>query len=244
MISVQTIIDRCNSRLDAEGSDRYIFERDYKPAINDAQEFIVSLFNSIFAKNKLSEESLRDLLNNKVWFTSNESRINFDETVMGHKLWTIIAVYPEITASGTATQTSITTSQYVSTIRMIDSGRSATRKTSEEIGKNKLNPFAAGNSIVTINELKDWGYINFIDYGKGFPELQIVPDCKNTLIAMTYLKYPTSILYVTDDILFPESLTSLFVDITLNIIAFKQGEGTTLYAVSDAMQNKLITLLS
>ena len=61
MIAVSTVIERMQAILDAEGSTRYTFDRDYKPAINYAIEYYCSVFNSAFGNNKLTEENLREL---------------------------------------------------------------------------------------------------------------------------------------------------------------------------------------
>ncbi len=62
MIAVQTVVDRMIFGLDAEGSDRYTFENDFKPAINSSVEWLQAVFNQAFADKKLTEENLRDLV--------------------------------------------------------------------------------------------------------------------------------------------------------------------------------------
>jgi hypothetical protein len=62
MIPVQTIVDRVTSILDAEGSDRYLFDQDFKPAINLTKDWVVAVFNKAFADKKLSEENLKELV--------------------------------------------------------------------------------------------------------------------------------------------------------------------------------------
>ena len=54
MIAVATLDELIRSRLDAIGSDRYLFDQDIKPAINSAIDISVAMFNAAFASNKLS----------------------------------------------------------------------------------------------------------------------------------------------------------------------------------------------
>ena len=100
-ILVSDIVSRCESALDAEGFERYLFDNDYRPAINYAMEWIVSVFNKAFAENKLSEESMRELVFAKVFITSAHSRINLNDlNSINNEVWSILAVYPEIEYMG------------------------------------------------------------------------------------------------------------------------------------------------
>jgi len=76
-IPVQTIIDRCTALLDAEGSDHYKFDKDFKPAINNAQVWLMNLYNRLFGEKKISEESLSELTVIKVFKASVYSRLSF-----------------------------------------------------------------------------------------------------------------------------------------------------------------------
>jgi len=76
-IYVQDVIDNCQALLDAENSDRYLFENDFKPAINDTQRWLVLLYNKIFGLNQVSEESLKELISIRCFKASNYSRIAF-----------------------------------------------------------------------------------------------------------------------------------------------------------------------
>ena len=77
MIPVQNLVDFMKFELDAEGSDRYLFDQDFKPAINSAMNWLVSVFNRAFENDKLSSENLRDLIKTRVWVANNFSRIKF-----------------------------------------------------------------------------------------------------------------------------------------------------------------------
>ena len=174
MIYASDIIDRLNAALDAEGSDRYLFATDFKPAINYSVEWLVSLFNSVFAKNKLSEESLRELVRVGVWQTSTNSRVSFDPVDTGNDLWSILGVLIDLTydIDGVIpTPSSTSQSVYVPNASYLSADFIADRLTLEERTTNKNNPFAAGNTMVFCPGIKQYGYINFSDYTGGYNSL-------------------------------------------------------------------------
>ena len=76
-ILVQTVIDRCNALLDAEGSDHYTFDKDFIHAINNAQVWLTNLYNRLFGEKKVSEESLVELTVTRIFKTSLYSRLSF-----------------------------------------------------------------------------------------------------------------------------------------------------------------------
>jgi hypothetical protein len=105
MIQVQTIIDRMKSALDAEGSDYYNFSRDFKPAINYALEWSVSVITPYLGQKKFPEELFRELTFSKIWQTSEYSRVNINPADLNNRdIWTILAIYPKpyvVVESGT-----------------------------------------------------------------------------------------------------------------------------------------------
>lgn len=250
MIQAQTIVDRTLSILDAEGSDRYLFDQDFKPAINSAVEWLVAVFNSAFAQNKLSEEDLRELIKYKVFQANNFSRVRFDSTVVGEELWTILAVLNEITVYPNNTPPPLpgdgTQSVYHPGYTFVSSEEAAARLSIQEWNENKKNIFKAGNTTMT-NKFKKYAYLNFADYSSTSytetGELEIRPDVSGKFVAISYLKYPTPITDISDSIEFPETITDLLVQKTANYISFKQGDGTNLYSVTDNDVNRLVTFM-
>ena len=95
MITVQSVIEQMKSALDAEGSDYYNFNRDFKPAINSAIDWTVSVISQYIGIKKFSEETFRELTFTKVWQTSSFSRIQINPADINNRdIWTILAVYP------------------------------------------------------------------------------------------------------------------------------------------------------
>lgn len=251
-ISVQEIHNRCLSRLDAEDSDRYLFDQDTRPAINAAIEDVVTILNDAFASNKLTPESLRELVKVRVWQTNRFSRVSFDSQDVGEKLWTLLAVYPEIETNPRNTSASPPSSDSESKFRpditFVASKKDATRLSHEEWNRNTENAFMAGNTILS-GSLSDYAYLDFADY-TSFAytkvdklEITIRPRLENKLIAMAYLKYPSMVTSIGDIIEFPESMKELITEIALNKIAVKQGDGTNLYGVTAQRISQLVSLI-
>lgn len=82
-IKIQDIIEKCNFLLDAEDSDRYKFDNDFKPAAKLTQQWLVSLYNKFFGENKISEESLTELVSIKAYWMGSVNRVAFSRD--GHK---------------------------------------------------------------------------------------------------------------------------------------------------------------
>ena len=227
--------------LDAENSDRYTFDQDFRPAINSSVEWLQAVFNKAFAEKKLTEENLRDLIKRVVYQTSSFSRINFDETALGFKIWSLMSVNPEPTvhpAPAVVTPTSSPEqSIYRSDLSYIRSKYGAKRLTLEEWEENSENVFEAGNNRLT-NSFKSYAFLGWVSYDSssynaGGPETEIRPEVVNDFVGVTFLKYPTPISLITDFIEFPDTLLDLIYTKALNFISFKQGDQTNLYSVTN-----------
>jgi hypothetical protein len=250
-IPVLEIQKRVFAALDSEGSDRYTFDQDIKPNLNSAIEILVTWFNQAFAENKLTPESLREITYVKVWRANSYSRVAFNEAAVGHSMWTLLAVYPKPTVKPTkTTSATITTkSQFLPDVFFVKSDQDAKRLSMEQWNENAQNAFMSGNSTLS-GALSEYGYLDFADYSSGSYdpgddklEITIRPDIPNGLVAMSYLKYPTLVSSVNDSVEFPKSLTELIAEITLNKIAMKQSDNTTLYQISSVNTNRLVSLI-
>jgi len=249
-IWVSNVVNAMKARIDAEGSERYLFEQDYKPAINSAKDIIVTALNQAFASNKLTPESLRELVKVKVWQASKYSRISYDATDVGYSLWTIFGVYPDPVVNKKNMSVGgeeKSTSTYLKDVSYLSSDKSAKRLTLEEWNENAKNIFVAGNELMK-GELSESAYLEFADYssesytGNRGAEIQVRPSITNGLCAIAFLKYPSSISAETDSLEFPESLTELFVDTALNMISVKENGGN-LFQISEAFVSRLIGLI-
>lgn len=251
MITVSDLIVRIQSALDAEGSDRYRFDRDYSPAINFAVEYLVTVFNSAFAQNKFSEEVLRELIRTRVWQTSKYSRIYFDPADTNGEIWSIIRVSPEPVvdpAISPLPNPMPENSMFVPDVLFVRSDFAANRLTSEEWNTGAKNIFMPGNTVL-LGDFKEYAYQNFIGSKPGNlpansrPEIEIRPYLDNQFVAVTYLVYPIPISLETDVIMFPKMLTDFMVEKALNFISLKQGDGTNLYSVTEREISTIANLM-
>lgn len=252
-ILVQEIKDRMASRLDAEDSDRYLFDQDYKPAINGAQDWIVTALNPMFSSKKFSAEGLREITYTRIFQTNSFSRISFDQAALGHSIWTIIGVYPEPIVNAPFSilpPTDNSKSLYRNDLSFISSNESAQRLTAEEWNINNRNAFKAGNTILN-NSLSFYGYRDFSNYASssytgasGTREIAIRPLVPIELVAVEYLKYPTQTNLITDSLDFPESMTEFIVEKALNFLSYKQGDRSTIYSVTEMESKRLLALIA
>jgi hypothetical protein len=251
MIAVTKIIERIEAALDAEGFGRYTFNEDYKPAINQAKDFIVSVYNKVMSENKLSESAIRELRMTRVWTTSNKSRLSLSSVDVGASIWDILGIYLDITYDGNLNTTYPDTPE-ISIFRpnanYLKSSKSARRITNNQANRNRNNPFSPGSEKETCDELIDYGYVLYDNYAANYTpsplwEIQIVPDYKRQLAAVDILKYPVDITATTDNLPFPEFVLTPLVSKALSFISFKQGDATNLYTVSERETAVLMQLL-
>lgn len=250
MILSQDIADRMRSALDAEGAEHYTDNQDIIPAINAGQEMLVSTINKTLSQRKLGEEIFRDLSIANVFQLTKDSRLSLD--VFPEEVWTILAIYPSPITDTTSNPVVIPpddkTSVYRSDLYHIKpTSRAAKRITIEEWQNNQDDPFEAGYEGDSIcSELQQSAYLNPFNYdsnGQGtiVREIEINPYLNQGIVSVFYAKPPTEITSLTDSVEFPESVRNIITEMALRWISFKQGDGTSLYGVT---QQDINTLLS
>lgn len=252
-IPVADIITFLKSSLDSEGSQRYLFEQDYRPAINSAIDLVVALFNVAFADKKLSPEQLRELTKVGVWQANEYSRIAYKESEVGYPFWTLVAIYPKPVTNVSPSSVAITDksiSKFQKGISYIKANYVAKRLTLEEWNDNKDNAFMPGNDLLQGSTLSEYAYLDFANYSSdsytgngGEPEIQVRPDVPNELVAIAFLKVPKKIVLESDSVEFPVSLTQMISDLALNFISVKQADQTTLWGVSTQNIQRLISAM-
>lgn len=238
-IPVATLLDRVKAAIDGEGSDYWTFDRDYKHAINDGIELITGLINSIEGTTKFTDDFFKEIKYTGVFIPSDTSRIGFEQASTGFPfdVWTLLSVMPQATVDPVVNYTSGNVATYLPTTKFVESDYSAKRLNQEEWYINKKNPFMAGNTVQDMDcpELLEYAYLGFADYGVVTgekKEIEIRPSVKNTHVGITYIIIPPKITSVNDSIPFSMQYINLFAKATLNSLAQKIGDGSTIYQLS------------
>lgn len=251
-IQAQTIVDRAAPSLDAEGNDYYTFDQDYKPAINNTSEWLVSVFNEIFGEKKTVPEQLRELVKIKVWQANKYSRVSYNPADTGHQLWSILSVMPEPKlhpGSAVSPLSNPVQSVFVANRSFVSSKYAAARLSGEQWNLNSENPFLPGNTAL-LNGLKQYAYRDFADYSSSSytnpvnAEIEIRPSIPEKYVAIEYLKYPTPVNLITDSVEFPVSMLPIITDKVLSFMSVKQGDGTNLWSVTEGDVKRIMGLFS
>lgn len=248
MIQAQELRDQLAFALDAEGSEHYMDAPDYIPAINGSIKWLTAVVNSAMGQNKLSEEFFRDISYSGVFKPNVHSRISL--SVFPNEVWTILAINPRPQFTGTPGPTpNPNESYYMSTLVHVSSDFDCKRLTVEEWSRNKRNPFEAGyDSENVCDDLKRYAYLAPVNYsgtntGNTSQEIEIRPSVANSYATVFWAKKPSEIVNITDQIEFPASTFQLLFNKALNYLAFKQGDQTNLYSVSNNDIQQLLSLI-
>lgn len=255
-ITASTIVSQMSAALDAEGSDYYTFANDYMPAINYGIDQVIRVINSKFGGTKFPEESLRELVQARVWRTNVYGRISMPSTT-----WSVLGVYPEIEydvhTTGDALLPTAPANKYQSDIItnavFIRSNYTAKRLNPDEFDDVDSNPLAAGygtGKSVCIKEyawceMETYGLNNADDwYPSGKFEIAIKPILDQKIVGLRILKNPTKVTATNSVLEFPISMQTIITDYALLYIAIKQGDHTNVYGVAvDELDKQLLMAL-
>ena len=232
------------SALDAEGSDYYTDNEDVIPAINRAQDFVVSIINSNLGAKKFAEENYRELIKCGIFQTSVYSRISVVPS-SGEKVWTLLSVVVNpvvaIPPAPPSPYSSVNTIGGVSIARpqyvMVDNDKipAATRLNVEEANSNSGNPFMPGYTLEPNSKNIRYSYLHHVGYGSNVNvpnEIEIRPHLSQAPVALFYVKVPSDIVTINDSLDFPDQFTDVIVKATLKELAYKQGDHTTVAMLS------------
>lgn len=242
MIQAQELRDQLAFALDAEGSDHYRDDLDYIPAMNAAVKWLTNIVNSAFGKDKIGEEFFRDLTFSGVFRTDDSSRVSLN--VFPSDVWSILAIYikpktREISGQVAPTFPNDTDSYFVNNLLHVSSFLSCKRLSIEEWATSRPNPFEDGyDGDQLCDELKRYAYMNPINYentnlGITAKELEVRPAVVNDNLTIFWVKKPSNITSIGDQIEFPESVFQLLFNKALNYISYKQGDNTTINSVTE-----------
>ena len=249
--TAQSLRDQLAFALDAENSDHYRDDLDYIPAINASMKWLTAVVNSAFGQNKIGEEFFRELSYSGVFLTNNNSRVSLD--VFPTEVWSVLAVMalPTTESNGNPDPPTpdTTRSYHLDNLIHVSSQNACKRISIEAWTDGLFNPAEAGYDGDQIcDDLKLYSYLQPINYrsvsrGETSQEIEIRPSVKNGKITVFWAKKPDEITQLTDQIDFPNSVFQLLFDKALNYIAYKQGDQTTIYSVTSADIQQLLTVL-
>lgn len=254
-IPYATIQQTVLAELDAEGGQYYLDELDIVPALNSAQDDLLQKIGVVIGSKKFSEESLRGIIQTRIYQPSIYSRINVDQVIPS---WGIISVMvnplvaiPPAPVSNfvPATVPNADQSAMLSNYIYVSGGKGCRRLNSQEWVSNPGNPlldgyiptaaevaYAQANGI-TINT--GYAYLSHIDNLSGIDatmpyEITIRPYLtSSTPVAITTVKYPTRVTYpALNNVDFSPVFLRALVKSTLNQISIKTGDGTRVFAVT------------
>ena len=236
--------------LDDEGSQRYLPDQDVIPAINGGVRSFNALVGAIFAENKGGEEMFREITMTRCFQTNAYSGLVLTEAQLGHKVWSIAAIYAEPTtvpASPTISQVNDWESLYRSDVTFRKAGKFAVRRiTLEQLSLTEANRFMPGTEILANGPRRNYAYVIIGNRASdGFTpsdvEIQLVPESISgrRIIAVSYLKGVDPITSLTDSIPYPASAFQLIRNLALNEVSQKQG-AQPLYQITMAEVRTLL----
>lgn len=240
-ILVSDLWNATRATLGVLGTDRYRLDTNGIPAINDALRQFNAYVGSLFAEKKGSEELLREITMTRVFQTNSMSGVVLLESELGHKVWTVNAVYPTpVLNPPTAQPIPIPedNSQYRADVAMRRPGpHRCTRVTLEQVPETEQSRLMPGSEKLANTLMKSYAYYIVGDrsdttYMSGV-EVVILPESINRqkLVVISYMKGVDPVTQATDTIPYPPSAFKLLKEMTLNEISIRQG-AKPLYAVS------------
>jgi hypothetical protein len=232
MITAADVFTDVRSLLDDDGSGRYSATADLIPAVNQAIQYLVTVFNSAFEQKKLSPEVLRDLSVTKILDVTGTNTKKADISSITD-LWTIFGIEPD---------PSVTGGDLLEETR----NRFATRMTLENWNYVLSDPFSPGTSVAILSDFVQAGYLGPGQYfGDGKLYIMIRPASAFTedKLGVYYLKNPTKVTTEASQIEFPTSLHSLLVQKTLNALSIQHGPESMYYKITDKDVTQLLQLM-
>lgn len=250
MIAIADIIRSMQSIIDDEGSERYLPEQDYFPSIENALREFTSLASAVFAENKGGEELFREITITRVFQTNSTGGVVLSEAQLGHKVWSVAAVYAEPSfypADATATQIPDDQSVYRPDVTLAQFGDYHVHRHSlEQVAKTRRNRFMDGNERLANGPRRSYAYAWVGNrasgaWDPGDVEFVLLPQSitGRRLIGVSYLRGVDPITAQTTTIPYPDASFGVIRDAALNFIAIKQG-ARPLYDVSLARVRTLM----
>lgn len=220
--------------LGVAGTQRYLPDTNIIPAINDGLRQFNGFVYSLFAEKKGSEELLREINMTRVFQTNDMGGAVLLESQLGHKVWTINAVYPEPVfnpANAAINPIPVSESAYRPDVVMRRPGKiRCARLTQEQIPDTENSRMMPGSSAMANAPLRTAAYYLVGDRGgtdwvPSGTELVVLPEQSyaRKLIVVSYMKGVDPITSLNDTVPYPPSAFELLKQLSLNAISLRQG---------------------
>lgn len=220
--------------LDSEGTQRYLPDEDVIPAINGGVRSFNALVGAVFAQNKGGEEMFREITVTRCFQTNAMAGFILSEAQLGHKAWSIAAIYAEpgtLPAAPTINAIPDEQSQWRQDVTYRSAGRFPVRRiTLEQTALTEVNRFMPGTEVLAAGPRRSYAYVIIGDrattgWAPGDVEVQLLPVSISgkRIIAVSYLKGVDPITALTDSIPYPASAFQMLRDLALNEVSIKQG---------------------
>jgi len=252
MIIGTDLRDAMTPLLEAEGTQRFTDDIDFLPAINSALRSANAYVGAIFAENKGGEEMFRDITVTRVFQTNSLGGVILSELQLGHKVWSINAVYAEprfLPATAAPVPWPSAGSFMRNDVTMAAPGKFHVKRiTLEQVAQTENNPFMDGSERLASTPNRSYAYYWVGDrsssaFAPGDIELVLVPSSitATKLIAISYLKGVDPITALTQSIPYPSNMFQLLRNLALNDLAIKMGS-QPLYAITTQTVRDLLTV--
>jgi len=222
------------SKLDAEGSDRYLPEQDIIPAINSAVSRVQSAAGWALANRKGSEEMLRDMTRTAVFQTSPQGWILLDDPALSHTMANVMAIYPHPDTEQDQLILPNPASAYRDDLTFIGPTVPCHRVTVEMTPVIRDNGSMRGNEVMANNpKRRTWAY--YLNQGRAY--LLPKSQAESIIAAVVYIEKYARMVDTNGTVNLPEYMLEQVAAWALVYLAWKQdtqGQGVGNAAGQDA----------
>jgi hypothetical protein len=225
------------AQLDDDNSGRYSEVNDLTPIVNQAINYLITLFNAGFDQKKIQPESLQELIRTVIVTASGTGSVKqLLVTSVQPTIWTVLGVDPDPDTQGS------------SPVLYVDSkNRMATRMSISAWNEACEDPFAAGTAqdipagLIRASYIGPGRFLSTTDF-----HILVRPASvfTNNQAAIWYLQNPTLVTSGSTNIDFPRSMFNWLVQKSLNYLSLQQGPESKLGPVTEKEISLLGSLLS
>jgi len=237
--------------LGVAGTQRYLPDTNIIPSINaGVRQFNALVQGLTLAERKGSEELLKEITYVRIFQTNDMAGVVLDETQLGHKVWSINAVYPRPETNPANAQIlpiPADQSQWRDDVAMRRPGKyRGTRITLEQVPDSEMSKFMPGSEKMANSRMPSFAYYIVGDRATttwlpNGTEVVVLPASINgkVLVGVSYMRGVDPIVTLNDPIPYPALAFKMLQELCLNEISIRQG-AKPLYEVTLQQLRELI----